>query len=168
MQWKLNHYCNPSQSGTIVCGGGQLCIDVVEVPKRLHNGSGQGVKNIPEKAKEIKQSNVLTKLQISQTKTVDNEGSLWGTLWMSNNRLILNVSDPDNNISSHSTLRKMNNSLEQNNKKSEGKVEMWGTPCSLTMPGKSNQLESWGTLWIHHNGGKQVGGLIKICLKTNP
>jgi len=44
-------------------------------------------------------------------------------------------------------LGKATDPMETNDKKSEGQVETWGTLCSLTMPGKSNQLESWGTLW---------------------
>jgi len=96
-----------NQSGTIVCGDGQLSIEVVEVLKRLPNESGHGSKNIPEGEKgwllssmakkehipshETYQSNAHTRELTSKAATVNNEGSSWGTPWSANNTIILKV-----------------------------------------------------------------------------
>jgi len=52
-----------NQSGTIVCGSGQLHIEVAEVPKKLSNQSGLCVNNILESGIERKQSWVETKFR---------------------------------------------------------------------------------------------------------
>jgi len=74
----------------------------------LHDKSVHGAKINPEGNKDTNQRNVWTRVQTSQTTTVNNKGSSWGTPWMSNNRIILKVSNPDNNKSSHSTITKTN------------------------------------------------------------
>jgi len=99
-----------NQSRTIVCGGGQMCIEVVKVPKILLNKSGQGAKIIPEIENE--KSNVQTKVQTSSTTTIDNKGSSWGTSLTSKDTIILKVSDPVNNKLSHSTITNTNNSYK--------------------------------------------------------
>jgi len=80
-----------NQSGTNVCGGGQSTIEVVAVPKKMHNESVHGAKNNSEGDKrlllssitkteynpgnETNQNNVLIGDQTSQTTTVYYEGS---------------------------------------------------------------------------------------------
>ncbi len=140
-------------------------------PKRLHNENVHGTK-IFLKVKEMLltsiaktehspttesyQSNVHTGAQSSATTTVDNEGSSWGynmvSKWYNHSWL----SNPDKNKSSHTTISQTNDfknlsvkiskSIVLNENKSEGKVVMWATPCSVMMHSKTCQLESWGTL----------------------
>jgi len=78
---------------------------------------------------ESYQSNVCTGEQSCATATVNNEGSSWGTPWAANDSIILKVSNPEKNKSSHMMtndfkilLVKVSNSVVLNENKSKGKV----------------------------------------------
>jgi len=94
-----------NQSGTIVCGGGQMHIEVVEVPKKLTNQSGLCSKNILESGSETKQFPVkATKIQTSKATTVDSNDTSWGAPWTPSDQIINQVADQDMNLSSHSAI----------------------------------------------------------------
>jgi len=92
-----------NQSGTIVCGGGEMHIEVVEVPKKLSKQSGLCAKNIVESGSDSKQIHVgTTKIKTSQATTVDSNDTLWGTPWKPSDNDINQMADHDMNLSSHS------------------------------------------------------------------
>jgi len=147
-----------NQSGTIVCGGGEMHIEVVEVPKKLSNQSGLCTKNIVESGSESKQCSVkTTKIQTSQATTVDSHDTLWGTPWTPSDNVINQVADQDMNLSSHSSITKtkpIQFSLvkdielkEQTEENREGKIKSWCAPSSLLKSTESEPLVSWGTPW---------------------
>ncbi len=157
--WPLSQAIN--QSGTIVCGGGQLHIEVVEVPKKLSNQSGLCAK-IFSKVVVKKQSPVeTTKVQISQTTTVDNNDTLWGTPWTSSEKIINQVADQDKNLSSHSVESK-----EQTEENREEKIKSWGAPCSLLKLTESEPSLSWGTPWDPSQWWQTSGLAKKMCVPT--
>jgi len=146
-----------NQSGTIVCGGGEMLIKVVEVPKKLSTQSGLCAFFV-KTGGEAKQLPIeTTKIQTSQATTVDSHDTLWGTPWTPIDHAINQVADHDMNQSSHSLVTKMkpiqflmvkdNELNEQTEENREGKMMSLGTPCVPLKSTDSEPLLSWGTPW---------------------
>jgi len=166
-----------NQSGIIVCGGGQMHIEVVKVPKKLTNQSGLCSKNILESGNQTKQFPVkTTKIQTSQATTVDSNDTLWGTPWTSSDKIIDQVADHDMNLSSHSAITKMKHiqfslvkdieSKEQTEENREEKIKSWGAPCSLLKLTESEPSLSWGTPWDPSQWWQTSGLAKKMCVPT--
>ena len=166
-----------NQSGTIVCGGGEMHIEVVEVPKKLLNQSGLCTQNIFENGSESKQCAVKrTKIQISQDTTVDSHDTSWGTPWAPSDNVINQVADQDMNLSSLSSMTKMkpiqfslvkNIELkEQTEEDREGKIKSWCAPSSLLKSTESEPLVSWGTPWVPSQWWQTSYVGEKMCIPT--
>jgi len=146
-----------NQSGTIVCGGGEMQIEVVEIPKKLPTKHGLCAKNYVETDGEAKQPPIeLAKIQTSQATTVDSHDTSWGTPCAPIDHAI-KVTDKDMLPSSHSSGTKtkpiqfstmkdieLQEKMEENR---EGKINSLCAPCVSLKSTESEPLVSWGTPW---------------------
>jgi len=112
--------CTSNQSGAIVCGGGQLSVEVIVVPKRLNDDNAHSMKKVTDGCKkeycypQLKQcSNLMNGAQVMSTqekrpviKMVNIEGI---TLWSPNDStIVLNHSNTETKTSTYAFKSQIN------------------------------------------------------------